>query len=989
MFFASHYSETWFESWSYKWYTGFTITSYPPLVHQIIALLSKIFGLKLSFILWGAIVSVLFVRGAFHFSKIWVSEQAALVAAFAAVFSFSFVEALHVFGQLPSLTGASFLLNACPEIHKWFVKRKFSHFLMAVGFLSLTTAAHHVTTIFGMVFFVLPVMATAIMDRVALHNNSYRFSLKAFLLEIKKNLPSAIIFGVLVIILVATILFPYWYWSKTDPITQIPIPHGSRGNFFEEVNLGIVFFLIPWALMLLALPYFFIRLFKRRNIFLGLSFALLFVLGTGGTTPIPKMLLGETAFNILTLDRFTFWATLIAIPFWGEFLLSFFRGDLKERMIRSIKMSGYKIVTFISVVTFILSIIFIINLNYFKPLQPKSIDIKPIANFLNSDQHNQWRYLTLGFGDQMAWLSANTDAYTVDGNYHSVRRLPELTSRAVERIENSKYLGLEGLGALQQFLTVPNKYNLKYIFSNDKFYEPLLFFSGWNKINQLENNIIVWERPDVPKLSPILPKKSIPKYQSLMWGTLPLASFVITILIYLFSSKRRRNLEAQFKDLDIFKKFDKENIYKIFYYLFAIWAILLSTIFITVSSVDFYKSQKQISPENCILNYFKALDIKEFDAAHGFFNPETRPSIDQYRLELSLEDGILASFAKLDSLDKKLEMIGDTKAKASVSAYWITSLMAYTSEHEFDLTKIKGKWYIEPQAFEKFVPADKFISKPSIDYYQHGRRKAVPNKTFKEDILDRPNVFISDATLVKKDQHYTIVGQIKNIDNVPAYLSIEAILYNEKGEEITRYNAKDAFKNHLSPKEFTPFRIDFESIAKTGDLGDHQFNPDQMTEFETQDSIVSFSLFVKSIVSSQSAYKNIGIQNLSFNETGKLKGEIHNYGTDEINIPQILVSYFDENSSLFWLDKVYYPIGIRPQRKKSFEHSLTLADQISIISKGGDDNLFVNGVANKAYLKNQISESLLNTFRIQDANKDYEYSVLCNSYIFKDPVINN
>jgi hypothetical protein len=42
------------------------------------------------------------------------------------------------------------------------------------------------------------------------------------------------------------------------------------------------------------------------------------------------------------------------------------------------------------------------------------------------------------FGDQMATLSYQTRALTVDGNSPSARRLPELTSRAVERLENSK-----------------------------------------------------------------------------------------------------------------------------------------------------------------------------------------------------------------------------------------------------------------------------------------------------------------------------------------------------------------------------------------------------------------------------------------------------------------------------------------------------------------------------------------------------------------------
>ena len=60
-----------------------------------------------------------------------------------------------------------------------------------------------------------------------------------------------------------------------------------------------------------------------------MSFTICFVLGTGGTTPIPRMVLGEMAFNILTLDRFTLWASIMALPLLGEFTFRFINGDLK------------------------------------------------------------------------------------------------------------------------------------------------------------------------------------------------------------------------------------------------------------------------------------------------------------------------------------------------------------------------------------------------------------------------------------------------------------------------------------------------------------------------------------------------------------------------------------------------------------------------------------------------------------------------------------
>jgi hypothetical protein len=71
---------------------------------------------------------------------------------------------------------------------------------------------------------------------------------------------------------------------------------------------------------------------------------------------------------------------------------------------------------------------------------------------------------------------------------------------------------------------------LKYIFSNDQFYDPLLFFYGWHKIQLLENGIAVWEREDIPILPANLPRKEIPLYQRLMFGILPPGALLASII---------------------------------------------------------------------------------------------------------------------------------------------------------------------------------------------------------------------------------------------------------------------------------------------------------------------------------------------------------------------------------------------------------------------------------------------------------------------------
>ncbi len=51
IFLASHYAHHWFNPWNEKWFAGFSQTTYPPLTHQWIALVSTVAGLKMGYML--------------------------------------------------------------------------------------------------------------------------------------------------------------------------------------------------------------------------------------------------------------------------------------------------------------------------------------------------------------------------------------------------------------------------------------------------------------------------------------------------------------------------------------------------------------------------------------------------------------------------------------------------------------------------------------------------------------------------------------------------------------------------------------------------------------------------------------------------------------------------------------------------------------------------------------------------------------------------
>ena len=958
LFFASHYAADWFEPWNYQWYTGFTVQSYPPLIHQSIGLLSKIGGLKFGMFSIAIISILLFITGVYRFAVLLTgNRRVAGYTALLAVFSSTFIETLHIFGQLPSICALSILLHVMPEIYLWTKTGRYRYLLSSLSLIAVTVTSHHVTPIFGMVFFIFPLLVMVVMDAAREQVTTIKqVTLKVYYGAFKKCFWRIVIFGASSLVLIITCILPYWYNSKKNPITQVPIPHGSRDNFLEITSSGLVFFVIPWGVLLFILPYIFYRFYSKRYMFFGMSFTLLTILGTGGTTPIPLKILGETAFNILTLDRFTLWATIMALPFFGEFGYRLVEGDLKVRIQSMFGRVYHRILGGLITGVLLLMVGFTMTLGYFRPSQPAKIKMLPIVNFLSQDSHDSWRYLPLGFGDQMAWLSAQTMAMTVDGNYHSARRLPELTTRAIERIENSKFRGVEGIGSLQQFLTVPEKYNLKYIFSNDKFYDPILYFCGWQRLQQLENGIMVWEKLNVPPLPEILPKEQTPLFLNVMWGVVPIITvifaFIINVMmLWLRKLKARKGELPSFMNLSVsYDKFSKKLVL-----VNHLWAFIIIACFSFGLYLFYVKNTAQLLPKNVVQSYYDALDFKEFERAHSYLDPTAEVTLDQYMLEISVTDGILSSYAKLDAIEIEIIDLTDVSAKAKVATRWITPLEKVRKDYFHELIKKAGKWYVKPKKKDSDIPPDQLFTENTTTFYNHGRRKITTQQTHHEDVLKQPVLEILVAKLVKFKGQYSIIGELQNVDDVPADVVIKATLYNDLDKELAVYNAKFHVKHKLMPKETTPFKINFEGIAwsSTKDTMPPTFDPDQFTPIALEEQPVKFNLQSAGNVANSDLYKSVAIQNLEFSNYG-INGTLYNGGIQEVTIPQLLISYYNDEHELLWVDHQFLAEGVRVQRKQYFNYKPLEIKNLSVI-ESSLENCFVNGLPNASITKKVFS----------------------------------
>ena len=520
MFFASHYAHHWFNPWNEKWYGGFSQTTYPPLTHQWIAVFSNIVGLTTAYMIVQLIAVLLLPVGVYRYARLWVSERAASYAALGSIFLGSLAMLVYQSGQLPTTTAAALTLNALPYFYDWSRSGRALAFLKGLMVSLAAAAAHHVTFLFGVVLFAIPVLWLAVLDRRA---DGEEASAAGVLLR-------AAIYAVITLAGVGLVLLPYWIALKQNPINQMPIPHGSRDNYLLNLHSGANFWLIPMGALILAVPFIVIRGSSERRLrplLFGWYFTAL--LGLGGTTPVGHWVL-QRAFEILTFERFTFWATLMAMPFVGVLAV-----ELLDRYARkaAVGLAVAAVATFAAAMswTFV-----------FSPINSGVFNVDQVIAFMNNPDHAKFRYITLGFNNQFSRVARNVNASSVDGDYNSARLLPELTQYGAGQLFNAKYFGASGMEALRAILKHADQYGLRYVFVHDRYYEPLLAFAGWRQAETYDDGLItLWSKDDVPPARKLDFGTFVPPaWQGIMWGILPMLSSLLAIFAVAFLPEERR-----------------------------------------------------------------------------------------------------------------------------------------------------------------------------------------------------------------------------------------------------------------------------------------------------------------------------------------------------------------------------------------------------------------------------------------------------------------
>lgn len=501
MFFADHYLRGWFDLWEPRWYGGFSVITYPPLAHQLVAVFASVIGYEPGFILTMALAMTALPFAAAAFAKA-IGAKAAVPWVFVllAIWPTSHRFA-YVYGQLPMMVATPLALFAMAMLKRYLTLGGTRRLMLFGALVGATAAAHHVTTIF----------AALGCGMVGVGHVFFSSQRGAFRTVLVRSVLGACVAAVAIVV---TIL-PFWQFARQEPQTEIP--HISRDPLWERpFGLDVIEQLIFVAVGVVGMIYAALR--QRPLFMLAAGVTFFAVLSMGTTTDIPKVLFGSQ-YRWLTYDKFQNWAAI-----WFCVLVA----QAVSRVNRAIVVPMVAVLLPLALLS--------VSHKGSDLLQPEFVqDIRPLLEPLNQPDSSKYRHLTLGFGDQFCRLSIYGQSPNVDGDYHTARNDPVLRTSGVATLDASKYYP-EGPRVLHSVLSRADELSLRWVYVYDPGYYDALLAEGYALKDVWPNGVTLFEKADVPPIQST-DARPITRW-GLFWGIVPLSVLGLAVLLAMLELRR-------------------------------------------------------------------------------------------------------------------------------------------------------------------------------------------------------------------------------------------------------------------------------------------------------------------------------------------------------------------------------------------------------------------------------------------------------------------
>jgi len=314
------------------------------------------------------------------------------------------------------------------------------------------------------------------------------------------------------------------------------------------------------------------------------------------------------------------------------------------------------------------------------------------------------------------------------------------------------------------------------------------------------------------------------------------------------------------------------------------------------------------TPEEAVRLLLSHVRARNWDAAYSQLANSSYVDKNNFIHTFSGNNGSLRTYASLENYDVWPLHSNGREATVRAKLHYSTAVGPLDDvrdiqvEHENDAWRVVWSTAALPKLAPQVIP---------VNYL----RWDVINRGAADDWgvqnVDSPRVRIVSMNAVQRPDRIVIVGEIVNEDTVPAYVDVNATLLRPDGSAITQENSFDKISHILLPKQVSPYRVDFPGRRLT--------------------QIKSVRMDAKSMLVPASADPVVEVtqQKLQKDALGKmvLSGDLVNQSGAIVNIPHVLVSYYDSNGKVIWVSDGYVDQALLPQIPVSF--AVDLPDDVA------------------------------------------------------------
>ncbi|WDA60269.1 hypothetical protein M8445_16375 (plasmid) [Deinococcus aquaticus] len=820
LFQASAYARNLFDPWDDRWYGGVPLTGQPPLVPQLIALLTAPLGvegafgaaqfLSVALLVWavyrvtltGATLMNSAARSQTQRPSVQVTSvqvmtaqslaapglaaqgtarRVAGVAALLCTLSSALTLQLNVFGHHGSVLGAALALHAAPSLWAWLRapagrgRRAFGQ-RAALPLLAAGTADPASALLIGLGALLAGLPLGALRPPDLAPPDLAPTDLPGSRPDQGRGAGRAVLAGGLLLLQYLLSGWAGWFWS---PGAALPPAAPLAWGRSAWLCLGLPLWSVLWTLP--ALP----GVFRSGPRQWGLAARLALL-----AAPLLTLCaLGLLSFSPLRVppETLAFLAALLLLPLSAQVVL---------RAWDAARQVGAQLPLMLAAALTLLVTVGLNALPRTRVLEGPAVNLQPLLNFIEKDEHWRYRYLTVGFGRQLGLLSAQTRAATTAGLWHLPPDLPQLAPAPTAYAALPERAVLPGFGSFAEQLTHPERAYLKFVYARGSVMDPLLYLHGWHNIGTLENGVSVWEREDVPPIPARLPRSALPLPVAVLWGVGPLLALTLAVLAVLVAGQTERRVPISPPHGPLHH---------------PAWVGDLPPLPVTAASPADARQVKRAATlpvRVVVLTVLAALLVASgLRFVPGWVTARTWAARVAHP---PTGGGLRGEYARLDGFQVRLARLsGGARLglTAHVTARWWTPLGTRTTYPSGPLTLGTGGWTLAPDTPDAVelrpgVPA----AQPNVAYYRAPRR-ITTNATAPADVLDRPVVQVLSARTVLTGARVTAVGELLNADARPADLTLGATLRGPAGQVLAQENLGLLGVHKLRPGERTPWQV--------------------------------------------------------------------------------------------------------------------------------------------------------------------------------------